>query len=111
MTKHPGTTTPIQPRTKEYKEAFETGRMCITINTVGGKKTMYCVNIYGWTNRHVCRHSRRLTNNLVLAIICELQHIKPMPTAFTCDLNADYEDIPALNISVRPRMDGRRTQR
>ena len=77
MTKQPGITVPIQPCTDEYKDALATGRICITCCTLGGKKTIYCVNIYGWTNGHTCKLAASRTSALCHAARCELRAHPP----------------------------------
>ena len=47
MTKQPDITVPVEPITKEYKEAVESGRMCISLCTLECKELIYCNNIYG----------------------------------------------------------------
>lgn len=96
MARSPSISIPIHPKTQAYKEAFATGRICITICTLDNRCTVYCIKIFGWTNGDADASMAGRTNSLIIIAKNELRAQPPLPTILKGDINAEPADIRAL---------------
>eukprot|EP00973_Karenia_brevis_P000004 723-Karenia_brevis.AAC.1 len=61
-----------------------------------GDIVLNVVNLYAWTNGHICTDAAMRTNDLVEIVLAELKTHPEGPLIILGDLNADPDDIPVL---------------
>eukprot|EP00973_Karenia_brevis_P092762 12414028-Karenia_brevis.AAC.1 len=68
----------------------------MTGNVLPSNIILIVVNLYCWTNGHVCETASQRTEDLFQIVINELQTQPEGPRTILGDLNANPDDIPTL---------------
>eukprot|EP00973_Karenia_brevis_P031491 4345501-Karenia_brevis.AAC.1 len=85
----------VKPLTDGMKALVKMGRANITAIPIPGTIIM-CINVYGWTNGHHSEQASRRTDDMMSTVIYELETQPSCPKMILGDLNADTNDLPAL---------------
>eukprot|EP00973_Karenia_brevis_P022644 3116630-Karenia_brevis.AAC.1 len=86
----------LRPNTEGFLAAQSTGRVQLVAVMLPGNITLIIANIYCWTNGHTNQIAADRTNSLMSVIFEELQTHPRSPKIILGDLNADTDDIIAL---------------